>query len=116
MTDMSTRKRTPPLKVDTPPLSPPGDSHLGDSHLSDSPLGDSPLSDSRNKEQSHDIAAVAARCFRGRDGDALLHHLHRMSIERRLPPNINESELRHVEGQRWLCSYIEALVTRGRSG
>ncbi len=60
------------------------------------------------------IGNIAGRCFRGRDGDHLLLHLRRLTIERRPSPDVGETTLRHLEGQRWLCSYLENLVRRNR--
>lgn len=63
-----------------------------------------------------DLAMAFARCFRGQDGDRVLQHLRRLTIERRLAPDCSEAELRHLEGQRHLAAYIAQLVSRGRFG
>jgi len=63
-----------------------------------------------------DLAAAFARCFRGSDGDRVLAHLRRITIERRPAPDCSEAELRHLEGQRHLAAYILQLVARGQLG
>ncbi len=60
-----------------------------------------------------ELAKTAARCFRGRDGTGLLAHLRRATIERTIAPDAPEARLRHLEGQRHLVRYIEALVAAG---
>jgi hypothetical protein len=54
-----------------------------------------------------------ARCFAGTDGRMVLDHLKRVVLERRLPPNASDAELRHLEGQRYAVAYIVAMVERG---
>jgi hypothetical protein len=63
-----------------------------------------------------DLASAFARCFRGSDGDRVLAHLRRITIERRPAPDCSEAELRHLEGQRHLAAYILQLVARGQLG
>ena len=65
-------------------------------------------------EGEKQLAALAARCFRGKDGDRLMIHLRSMTLERALGPNASDAVLRHTEGQRQLVAYITALVQRGR--
>jgi hypothetical protein len=43
----------------------------------------------------------------------VLDHLKRVILERRLPPNASDAELRHLEGQRHAVAYILAMVERG---
>lgn len=63
-----------------------------------------------------DLAAAFARCFRGGDGERVLGHLRRITIDRRAAPDCSEAELRHLEGQRHLAAYIAQLVARGQLG
>ena len=63
-----------------------------------------------------DLTAAFARCFRGNDGERVLAHLRRITIERRPAPDCSDAELRHLEGQRHLAAYIAQLVTRGQLG
>lgn len=65
-------------------------------------------------EEPNDIAAALARCLRGSDGERVLDYLRRTTLERRLPPDCTEAELRHLEGQRWLATQIMQLARRGR--
>ncbi len=67
-------------------------------------------------DESQEVAALAARCFRGRDGDAFLGHLRNLTMNRSLGPEASEALLRHLEGQRQLVVYLTALVMRGRGG
>lgn len=59
------------------------------------------------------VGEIAARCFRGRDGQRLLAHLRQATIERVISPDTSEARLRHLEGQRHLVRHIEALVAAG---
>jgi len=68
------------------------------------------------KPAEDDLVLAFARCFRGRDGERVLGHLRRLTLERRLGPDCSEAELRHLEGQRHLAAYITQLVERGRHG
>lgn len=63
-----------------------------------------------------DLASAFARCFRGNDGDRVLAHLRRITIERRPAADCSDAELRHLEGQRHLAAYIQQLVARGQLG
>ena len=62
----------------------------------------------------NEMAGVFARTFRGVEGEMVLDHLREITIERRLDPETGEALLRHMEGQRFLTAYMEALVVRGR--
>lgn len=69
------------------------------------------------KEMSGDDLAIAfARCFRGGDGERVLAHLRRITIDRRTAPEASEAELRHLEGQRHLAAYIAQLTAKGQFG
>lgn len=65
-------------------------------------------------EVPEDIAARFARCFSGADGERALAHLAEMTIARPLGANAHNGILRHLEGQRYLVSYIMGLVRQGR--
>lgn len=60
------------------------------------------------------IAVAFARCFSSADGRRVLDHLRSLTIERRLPVDVSEAALRHIEGQRHLVASIHALVAAGR--
>ncbi len=62
------------------------------------------------------LALDAARCLGTPQGERLLGHLRRITVERRLAPDCPEAELRHREGQRHLRAHIEALMQRGGEG
>lgn len=58
----------------------------------------------------------AAACLGSAAGQALLAHLRRCFLERRVPPAASDAELRHVEGQRSVVHHLLQLVERGRRG
>jgi hypothetical protein len=60
-----------------------------------------------------ELCRTFARCFAGSDGRAVLEHLRRTVLERRLAPNASDAELRHLEGQRYAVAHIVAMVERG---
>ena len=61
-----------------------------------------------------EIALLAARCFRGMDGNRFLAYLRGLTVERVLGPAANDAALRHLEGQRQLVHHIAGLVDQGR--
>jgi hypothetical protein len=60
-----------------------------------------------------ELCRAFGHCFAGADGRMVLDHLKRAILERRLPPNASDAELRHLEGQRHAVAYILAMVERG---
>jgi hypothetical protein len=60
-----------------------------------------------------ELCRAFAHCFAGADGRVVLEHLRRTVLERRLPPNASDAELRHLEGQRYAVAQIVAMVERG---
>lgn len=63
-----------------------------------------------------DLAGQFARCFTNGDGQAVLDHLQAITLRRVLTPAATDHELRHLEGQRHLVTYVSALVARGLRG
>lgn len=61
-----------------------------------------------------ELCRAFGRCFAGAEGQIVLDHLKRTVLERRLPPNASDAELRHLEGQRCAVAHILAMVERGR--
>ena len=59
-----------------------------------------------------ELLRAFGRSFGGADGEMVLDHLKRMILDRRLPPNASNAELRHLEGQRHAVAYILAMVAR----
>ena len=49
-------------------------------------------------------------CFRTPSGKAVLDHLKRHFLERRLSANASDAELRHFEGARCAIAYIDRLA------
>jgi len=62
------------------------------------------------------LTMAAARCFRGRDGEALLRHLRAITLARTLGPASDDRALRHLEGQRQLFAHLAQLIEAGRNG
>jgi hypothetical protein len=56
----------------------------------------------------------AAAWFATEQGQVLLGHLRRVFLDRRVPPTASDAELRYVEGQRSVVSYLLLLLDRGR--
>ncbi len=80
-------------------------------------LADAPDPDASEALVARDeLPGIAARCFRRSDGKRLLMHLRQITVERGLAPGASEAVLRHLEGQRQLVKYLEALVADGRAG
>jgi hypothetical protein len=72
--------------------------------------------DAESARAVHDdgeLCRAFAHCFAGADGRMVLDHLERAILERRLPPNASDAELRHLEGQRYAVAYIVAMIERG---
>lgn len=57
-----------------------------------------------------EIRQAFARCFATREGRIALSFLNRITLGRYLGPESTADELRHLEGQRHLVSYINALA------
>jgi len=62
------------------------------------------------------VARLAARCFRGADGAALLAYLKALTLDRALGPDAADAALRHLEGQRHLVRHLSHLIDLGRDG
>ena len=61
-----------------------------------------------------ELCRACARCFAGPDGQVVIGYLTRSVLDRRLPPNASEAELRHLEGQRYAVAGLLAMIERGR--
>lgn len=61
------------------------------------------------------VCVDAAVCFASPQGGAVLAHLERLFLARRLTPRASDAELRHLEGQRSVVAYLLALRDRGRA-
>jgi hypothetical protein len=62
-----------------------------------------------------ELCRACARCFAGPDGQAVMTHLTRSVLDRRLPPSASDAELRHLEGQRYAIAGLLAMIERGRA-
>lgn len=78
------------------------------------PFQDIPISLSDQDTSIEGLAKFYARTFSTHDGEHVLSHLRGMTRERTLGPEVPDSVLRYVEGQRRLVAYIERLIERGR--
>lgn len=61
------------------------------------------------------VSIDAAVCFATPQGRAVMAHLERLFLGRRLGPQASDAELRHLEGQRSVVAYLVALRERGRA-
>lgn len=66
----------------------------------------------RATEPGEAVCRAFHACFAGPQGEAALAHLRRVFLDRRLPPAASDAELRHVEGQRSVVAYVQALIER----
>lgn len=57
-----------------------------------------------------EIRRSFARCFKSREGQIVLSHLRRLTLERYFGPEVSSDVLRHLEGQRHLVGYIQSLA------
>ena len=69
--------------------------------------------DAERSAEELELCRAFARCLASADGRVVLEHLRRTVLERRLPPNASDAELRHLEGQRCAVAHIVAMVERG---
>ena len=65
-------------------------------------------------EPAGELCRAFRACFSTPHGEAVLRHLRRAFLERRVGPTAPDSELRHVEGQRSVVAYVAALIERAR--
>ncbi|MEC9346422.1 MAG: hypothetical protein VYB54_09350 [Pseudomonadota bacterium] len=61
-----------------------------------------------------DLPQVFARCFRGGDGARALRHLRGLTLDIATGPDIPDTRLRHLEGQRFIVNHIVKLIERGQ--
>jgi len=59
------------------------------------------------------LAVAAARCLSGPEGTRLMTHLRQLTRERLLSADCPNRVLRHLEGQRFVVTYLESLIQRG---
>jgi len=81
-------------------------------HWFDDVAGAAPKGDANITEQ-RELAVAAAHCLSGPEGTRVMTHLKQMTRERHLSADCSNRVLRHLEGQRFLVTYLETLVQRG---
>lgn len=62
------------------------------------------------------IAIEFTRTFNCNSGKRVLEYLKSITLERYLSPQSTNEELRYLEGQRYLISFITNMIKRGESG
>ncbi len=67
-------------------------------------------------DDEREASLFYARCFLSPDGRRVLDHLRALTLNRSAGPHASEALLRHLEGQRQLVLYIQALVRKGSKG
>lgn len=60
------------------------------------------------------IAHIFARVFATAAGQEILTHLKSLTLNRALPPDVSDAQLRFLEGQRYLVCQIETLIKQGK--
>ncbi len=60
--------------------------------------------------EEREIRQTFAKCFSNREGRIVLSFLQRITLERYLGPECPNEQLRHLEGQRHIVSYIKSLA------
>lgn len=58
------------------------------------------------KVDNSDISKCFKRCLACNDGEKILNYLSQMTLERAMPSNASNDELRHLEGQRYIVKFI----------
>ena len=71
--------------------------------------------DAAGQNAEAELCRAFARCFSGAEGEMVMSHLERVMLNRRLPPEASDAELRHLEGQRYAIAFIAAMAARGRA-
>lgn len=67
------------------------------------------------RDAESDIARAFARVFSGPEGEKTIAYLRSITMERTLGPQVPDTMLRHLEGQRQLIAHILGLIERGRN-
>jgi hypothetical protein len=62
------------------------------------------------------LALEVAHTFESAGGKKVLEYLRSITLARYLPPNATDAELRYLEGQRYLVSFIANMVKKGKRG
>ncbi len=69
----------------------------------------------RSEENEAKLNSLFAAVFSGADGEQVLAHLKKITINRINGPEVTNDVLRHVEGQRHLVGLIDARVRAGQN-
>ena len=73
------------------------------------------LPKTRKIQSEQEIARSYTRLFQSDDGQRVLDHLQLSTLYRPLSPDIDDKQLRHLEGQRFLVGLILRMIERGKS-
>ncbi len=60
----------------------------------------------RSNDLAQDLCQSYARIFATDDGQRVLEHLWRMTLDQATGPNTTDEHLRHLEGQRYIVKFI----------
>lgn len=66
-----------------------------------------------SEKEAGEAPVMFARCFATPEGQRVLRHLRRLTLDRAVSPGTSDAHLRHLEGQRNLVLHILALVDHG---
>ena len=67
----------------------------------------------RTAAAEHHLNEAVAATFRGRSGEVVMDYLRAITINFVAGPEVSDSFLRHMEGQRFLCGLIQTRIVNG---
>ncbi|MDR2098728.1 MAG: hypothetical protein LBO78_01740 [Rickettsiales bacterium] len=77
---------------------------------------DTPAGVREGKGGMEALAREFARTFGGESGKKVLAYLRSITLGRYLAPRASNEELRYLEGQRYLVSFISNMAEKGKRG
>ncbi len=69
----------------------------------------------RQPKSDDEAALLFARVFTTDEGERVLEHLWRMTLDQATGPSITDAHLRHLEGQRFIVKYITHQIRKGQT-
>jgi glutathione synthase/RimK-type ligase-like ATP-grasp enzyme len=70
----------------------------------------------RSAEREFELNDLAAATFKTKAGQKFLNYLKNVTINAVTGPHTTDTELRHLEGQRFIVAVIQRRIENGRSG
>ncbi len=69
----------------------------------------------RRSKNTSPAAPLFAHVFSSEEGQRVLEHLWRMTLDQATGPHVSDAHLRHLEGQRFMVKYITHQVEKGQT-